>query len=126
MAYVTLTGVYLAPVDDYTLQTVLNAGVQPLSDRTGVIGEFRRFAGGRVRLITQSGTERGLAVTVSRATRTTRELLDSWKGQTLLLRDGRGRLVFGSYLTLEVTEQVGLPYCDLAFEFVEITTDVEV
>lgn len=126
MAYVTLQGVYLAPVDDYSLQTVLNAGVQPLSDRSGVLGEFRRFDGGRVRLITQAGSERGLAVAVSYANRTTRELLDTWKGKTLLLRDGRGRLVFGSFLTLEVTEQVGLPYCDIAFEFVEITTSSEV
>ena len=125
MASVTLYGVWLAPVSDLTDTLVLNGGTTA-AGTVGVQGDFRRYAGGRVRLIRQAGQDESVAVSVSHVSRTTREQLNAWAGETLLLRDGRGRLVFGTYLAVDATENPGLPYCDLSLTFTEITTTIEV
>jgi hypothetical protein len=125
MTSISLTGVWLSPVSDPTDVLTLNRGVS-VSDSAGVRGDFRPYAGGRVRLISRAGSVKSVQVSVMHADRTTREALDALTGVPLMLRDGRGRLVFGSYLSLEVEEQQGLPYCDLSFTLTEITIPVEV
>jgi hypothetical protein len=125
MSHVDLTGVYIAPVSSLSTLTILNAGVT-LSEGYGVPGDFRRYAGGRMRLVTRVGSSTSVSVAITHADRTTREALAALAGQTILLRDGRGRAIYGSFLALDVQESQGLPYCDLAFTLNEITTDVEV
>lgn len=122
MATVTLRGIYLAPIADLTDVLHLNAGVE-LSDGPDARAEGRRYAGGRVRLIGRVGKDRGLAVRARRIDRATREQLDEWAGVPLLLRDGRGRKVYGFYSAPQFTEQPGLPVCDVALTFVEISHD---
>lgn len=125
MSSIDLTGVYIAPASSLSTLTILNAGVN-VSAVSGVVGDFRRYAGGRTRLITRVGTDHSVNVSITHASRATRETLTALAGQTVLLRDGRGRLVYGSFLALDVKEAQGLPYCDLGFTLTEITTDVEV
>lgn len=125
MSQITLQGVYIAPVSSLSTLTILNAAVN-VSAVPGVLGDFRRYAGGRIRLITRVGTDHSVSVSITHADRATRETLTALAGQTILLRDGRGRCVYGSFLTLDVQETQGLPYCDLGFTLSEITTDVEI
>ena len=125
MAEVALQGLYLAPLSDYTEQIVLNAGVT-LSESGGPRGEVRIYAGGRLRRVTRAGRPKSTPVRIAYTDRATRETLESWEGVTLMLRDGRGRLIFGSFLPLAVEEVPGLPYCHLSFTFDALTHSVEV
>ncbi len=125
MASVMLSGVYLAPVSDLADVLVLNAAVS-LAGASGVRGEIRTYAGGVTRLITRAGSVKTATVEVKRASRTTREQLAEWAGVLLLLRDGRGRCIYGSFLSVDEGENAGLPVCDLSLTFTEITTSVEV
>jgi len=125
MTMIVLTGVYLAPVSDLSDILVLNAALE-LSGVSGVMGEFRPYAGGVWKLIRRTGRIKGASVSVTRASRVTREQLALWAGETLLLRDGRGRCLYGSFLSVDEGENTGLPFCDLSFAFNEITTSVEV
>jgi hypothetical protein len=62
-----------------------------------VPGQFRRYANGTVRLITQTGVRQAvdLSVAVDRAGLL---LLRSWAGTVVLYRDGLGERTFCSYL----------------------------
>ena len=120
MASVQLQGVYLARVADLSTTLRLNAGVEIASAET-VRGGFRNYAGGRVRLITMPGRDRRVTVSARRIDRATREQLTAWAGQLLLLRDGRGRKMYGAFLEPSFTEQQGLPFCSAALTFVEVT-----
>jgi hypothetical protein len=121
MTQITLSGVYLAPVSDLSDLLILNAGVK-LTGASGVVGEFRRYAGGVTRLIQRTGGTKTATVTATRVSRTTREKLAGWVGVTLLLRDGRGRCIYGSFLSIDEGENPGPAYCDVSFAFNEITT----
>lgn len=125
MASVTLLGVYLAPVADLTTQLHLNAGVE-LSDAPHSRVEARSYSAGRVRMITRPGQDRSLTVSVRRIDRATREQLEAWTGVLLLLRDGRGRKVYGFYATPAFAEQPGEPISAASLTFVQITHDESV
>lgn len=119
MSQLNLQGVFLHRVAEPAVFVRLNAGVTVAGSNT-VRGEFRTYAAGRVRLVTRPGRSRMVEVAARRVDRPTRETLDDWAGQLLLLRDGRGRKVYGSYLEAAVVEQPGQAFCDLSFEFVGV------
>lgn len=122
MASVTLQGIYLAPVSDLSNVLHLNAGAG-LSESSNARAEARAYAAGRIRRVKRVGKDRTLALTARRIDRTTREQLDSWAGELLLLRDGRGRKVYGFYAQPQFAEQPGLPVCDVSLAFVQVTHD---
>lgn len=122
MASVSLRGVYLAPVAAPSDLLRLNASVE-LSEVRSLPGGFRRGANGRTRLIRRAGSDRQLQVSVRRADRATRERIKDWSGLLLLLRDGRGRKVYGSYLDPKFSERPGLPVTDITLTFVELSFD---
>jgi hypothetical protein len=125
MASIQLYGVWIAPADDLGDQLVLNAAVS-LTGSKARAGEVRTYADGRQRLILGAAAPAGASVSAARVDRTTREWLDSHIGDLMLLRDGRGRLLWGSYLALDAEEQPGLPYSSLSFDFLEVSHSVEV
>jgi hypothetical protein len=125
MASVDLMGVYIAPADDLEDILILNASVK-LSDRPAVQGEHREYAGGRWRTIRRPGTTNTVSVSITRASRDQREALAELAGQTLLLRDGRGRFVFGDFLDLPAEESPGLPFSKVSFTLFQTTHDIEV
>ena len=122
---VTLTGVYVTPIDDYPSQIILNAGVT-LSGTDGIYGEARRYASGRVRLVTTTGTFATAAIFAPSVTSAIRGILKSWAGRTVLIRDDRGLFVFGFFPQLDRTENPGLPVCDVSFALTETTHSIEV
>lgn len=119
MATVTLRGVYLARVSNLADLLVLNAGVT-VAGVESKRGEFRTYAGGRVRLITKAGRGRTVQVSAAHTDRPTRERLNAWAGELLLLRDGRGRKMYGSYLELAAADQPGPGLCTVTFAFVAV------
>jgi hypothetical protein len=67
-------------------------------------GEVRTYAGGRLRLVTTAGVARTATITIQEATRDQINWLQTYVGQTVLVRDDRGRKIWGTFLTPKVTE----------------------
>ena len=122
---VDFIGTYLALASDPTNQ--IDTKAYAMSGTESKSGEFRQFAGGVVRLITRPGGLGSVNVYIKAASREMREALNLWTGELLIYRDGRGRLLYGSYLAVEANEIGGdRQLCDLAFNFVAITHSAEV
>ncbi len=67
-------------------------------------GAIRFYAGGRARGITNANLKRTFPLTLEWLDDADLALLDSWRGRLLLLRDGAGRRVFGTFLALAVDD----------------------
>ena len=67
-------------------------------------GEFRPYAGGRIRVITSARKTATFPLTMQLLTDAQVVLLESWQGQIVLLRDGAGRRVYGAFLAGEAEE----------------------
>jgi hypothetical protein len=122
MASITLQGVYLAPVTDLSDTLRINAGAQ-VSESPDARAEGRRYSAGRVRMVKRVGKDRQVPLSFRRIDRATREQLDEWSGTLLLLRDGRGRKLYGFYSTVSFQEQPGLAFCDASLTFTRVTHD---
>jgi hypothetical protein len=64
-------------------------------DTQTAAGEVRTYAGGRQRAITAEGVQVGWTFTLVGVTTAGTDLLRSWLGQTIVVRDNRGRRIFG-------------------------------
>jgi hypothetical protein len=67
-------------------------------------GEIRFYAGGRRRIITSARSTHRFPLTLQLLDDPQLALLESWRGQVLLLRDKAGRRVFGTFLTFDVED----------------------
>lgn len=123
MAVLTLSGVHIARVADLSTVVRLNAGVE-LEQSGGRMVRRVSGANGRQRSIRRPGRAISLSVTAPRIDRTTRETLEAWEGDTCLLRDGRGRVVFGFYAEPDFEELPGPPLCDVQLLFQSLTVDL--
>jgi hypothetical protein len=123
VAAVHLAGVYLARIADLGTVLRLNRGVA-LEEGGGRRARQSVGANGRLRLIRRPGVNRPLTVKASRVDRRTRELLYVWEAQEALLRDGRGRVVFGFYVEPDIVELPGLPVCDVTLRFQPLSVEV--
>ncbi len=65
------------------------------SDVQTAAGEVRTYAGGRQRAITAEGLQVSWTFTLIGMTVTATNTLREWLGQTVVVRDNRGRRVFG-------------------------------
>ena len=90
---------------------------------TSVGGEIRSYAGGRNRVITSANTTATFPLTLQLVNDDELELLTLWRGRVLLLRDGQGRRVFGTFLSLDVDDYwdpTG-PLHNVSLTFTELT-----
>jgi hypothetical protein len=89
-------------------------------------GEVRSYAGGRRRIIT--GPTRGgtIAVTLRDVDGVELDQLDAWTGELLMYRDQSGRLEFGTYFTMQVSEYKDQSGYDVAISFETVTHSIEV
>ena len=87
-----------------------------LSVDTNQPGQVRTYAGGRLRLVTTAGVARTAAVTRDQI-----NWLQSVVGQTVLVRDDRGRKIWGTFLTPKVTENQHNGNGDVTLTINEIT-----
>lgn len=70
------------------------------SDSRSSVGRIVQYTGGRQRGITQKGVATGWSFTLRGVTAADTDKLASWIGQTVLVRDNRGRKVWGFYLAV--------------------------
>lgn len=126
MASISLSGVWLAQESDLATTIELDRAIT-VDASAYKQGEFRRYAGGRTRLVTRTGDSQSVNVTAQYVTKANRATLDSWAGSLMLYRDGRGRLFFGSFLGLATSEVPGYQdLCNVSFTFDEVTHSIEV
>lgn len=105
MASVDLETVLMGPVDDLAASVALE--VDALADTLDVLGELRVYAGGRTRIVRRAARLRSVPVSFDVVRdRPLVELVRSWAGRLVLLRDPYGRVVYGTYLRVEVAERI--------------------
>lgn len=95
MASVTLADswFHLASDPDTYVKMVLTGE----SDQAARPVETRRYAGGRVRVITRPGVKKELGLNFELADRADLATLESWIGEEVMFRDVFGRLIVGVY-----------------------------
>lgn len=91
---------------------------------SGIEGGVRTYAGGRIRYVGREGVGGQLQRTLRLCTQATAEKLESWVGQTVLVRDVRGQHWWGVFS--EVTRRAikGATTYDLAIT-VDLVTQSE-
>lgn len=91
-------------------------------------GEVRYYAGGRARSITSARDARTYPLTLTGLSVEDVDLLTSWRGRVLLLRDGLGRRVFGTFHGRDISDRyvVGGWRSTATLTFTELTYDESV
>lgn len=84
-------------------------------------GAFKTYAGGRVRLVTTPTRTRTLTLRAVDVTPAQVAWLDEHTGTTVLLRDKKGRRVWGSYLSVSEVDRLAQTKQDVALTFVQTT-----
>lgn len=123
---VTFNDLWLCDVTD---PSVTVHASYPKDARTAHLdGDFRSYAGGRVRIITTPADARTHPITLQWLTPAQVDTLDGWRGKVLLLRTDDGRRVFGSYLDCdpEFILANGVRCAILPLVFTELTYDESV
>lgn len=120
MASVTLDRLWLHQADD--LDTYLRFFTSDRGDERAVPGEVRVYAQGRRRIITRTGSAQTLTATLRQVTSAELDTLEDWRGDLLMLRDHRGRLVFGTFFDMAVTDYTDRSGYDVAITFQQVTT----
>lgn len=95
MASVTLTDAWVSLASDLTQSVVMELTGE--NDQTRRPVETRRYAGGRVRVISRPGVKKELGLNFELADRSQFHTLEDWIGQTVLYRDPVGRRLWGVY-----------------------------
>lgn len=88
-------------------------------------GDVRVYANGRLRTITRAVRRQTISITLVDVTTEEVDLLDSWMGALTMYRDPRGRLLFGSYFSLDVTEYKDGSGFSASFTIAEVTHSIE-
>lgn len=83
-------------------------------------GEVRRLAGGRFRGIGTLGVRRTQQFTLRDVEQADLDLLESWIGQTVLVRDKRGRRMFGVYWEVSYNDRMS-KYFDVGINLIEVS-----
>lgn len=104
MASVVLGDMWINLASDLSQHVVIRRAASTWS--TPKVGEVRLYASGRARVISQAG---GLGQTTANVRTTDMALiatLQSWEGQTVLVRDERGRSAWGVFFDVPQTDDV--------------------
>lgn len=99
MASVTLRTLWLNDADDLS-DSMSFPWMSKLSVQTAKPGEVRLMSNGRLRVVTRAGQTRTFDVDLPNLTRVEVEWLEAHIGRTLLVRDDRGRKIYGAFFTL--------------------------
>lgn len=123
MPSVALTELWVHDSDNLA-DYVTSDGFLSESYRRTARGEVRVYAGGRERLTTRAGAPQALNVSLPAVDRTTIAWLEDHKGALVMVRDPRGRLVWGAYFDLDVDEKPGGVLPDVSFSLRSVTHSV--
>lgn len=125
MATVTLTSLWLHTASDLSDYLLLgqNAETEVYAQPT----EVRRYAGGRLRAVTRTGAGRTLQITLPGVEPATYESLKERVGVEQMLRDQRGRKLWGVIGEVTADEELGHARLEsISFTFLEVTDSEEV
>ncbi len=84
-------------------------------------GEVRQYAGGRQRSIVSKGIKGSFSFNLEDVTQTQLDKLESWLGQTVVVRDTRGRRFFGVLFDYTVTDRHNPTYYSVSLTLNEVT-----
>lgn len=120
MASVQLDAVVLALATNLADLVVLD--VTSLKDTDDPNGEVRGYASGRQRNITRPGGRRVVSFTGDVVQdRDTLDKLQSWSRHLVLLRDPRGRKVYGRLSGVDVTENIAVDVAEISATVTQVT-----
>jgi hypothetical protein len=97
------------------------------SDGRASVGAIRQYAGGRQRGVTQVGVASSWSFTLRGILGTDTDKLAAWLGQTVLVRDNRGRRMYGVLFAVPRTpwkEQLDLYDVEVSLNGVDVVEDV--
>lgn len=120
MASVTLASLWLNRVSDLTDSIVLST-MTGLTSTPQNAGAVRRYANGRMRIVTQAGVPNQFQVTTVASPRATIQWLEGHTGQTVLVRDDRGRKFYATYFQPATAEHAYNGEGDVTFTLSEVT-----
>lgn len=93
------------------------------SSTSGLAGEVRTYAGGRQRFVGREGIAGSLSRTLRLLTLTQVQQLESWRGQTVLVRDTLGESWWGVFKEVTRTSVKGSGKFDAAITVELVTQD---
>lgn len=114
------------------LATYIEVGHLPVNEIKEADGAVIKFANGRLRAITGTGTKKTYEVTLPYLTRSTLTTLDSFLKVPILIKDGRGRILYGQFFEYQLAEELlpgtqpTTPIQNVTFTVHELTMSVEV
>jgi predicted 3-demethylubiquinone-9 3-methyltransferase (glyoxalase superfamily) len=97
-----------------------------LSVNTEQQGEVRQLANGRRRVVRRAGKGRSVELSLPNCTREQVAWLEDRLGQTMCIRDDRGRKLFGAYFALAVSEHRYNSEADVSVTCSEVSHSVAV
>lgn len=104
MASVTFSNIWIHNASDLS-DNIEVVYYTPIVERIDKGGYVERFAGGRKRAINRAGKTRQLNVNLTWVSRDDIAWLDNLAGELVMIRDNKGRLVFGTYQLVEVDDR---------------------
>lgn len=84
-------------------------------------GAVQGFAGGRFRSIALEGVAGQQTFMLRDVSAADIETLKSWIGETILVRDNRGRRMFGTYFEVGYNDRMDASYYDVTLNVSEVT-----
>lgn len=99
---------------------------RPVREDLDTEGDVRRYAGGRKRSIRRAGKLRTLTVDLRFVTRAQLESLRKLQGKLIMLRDNKGRVVFGVYHDINIDDRRTDKDAGVTLNIQEVTHSVEV
>jgi len=125
MATVTLTKSWVTLVSTATSLSFYTGRGKAVD--SALKGEVRQLAGGRFRSVAQLGTKRTQTFQLRDLALTDLALLETWLGQTVLVRDTRGRRIFGVFLDLPYIDRPDVStYFDVTLTVLEVSFSEDV
>jgi hypothetical protein len=119
MATVTLDRAFLAlaadPADTLSFFTTSR------TDQRQKPGEVRRYANGRLRIVTRPGKSTALGVTAVSLTPAQVAKLDDWSGRLVLFRDAWGRKFYCTFFVANVVDFPDRTHHDVEMSLSQVT-----
>ena len=84
-------------------------------------GSVEKFAGGRFRSISEEGLSGKQTFLLRDVSDADIETLKTWIGETVLVRDNRGRRMFGTFYKIGYPDRMEANYYDISLEVFEVT-----
>lgn len=123
MASVTFSGMWVNLAADPS--QYLRLSHANWSEQDNLNGEVRQYASGRLRTVLHDGDTGSQKFTFLTDDLTVVNQLKAWKGQTVLLRDHRGRSSYGTCLTVS-SEDIGPLLTQVSVGFDRVSFDPSV